>query len=314
MEEDDDKLRSKIRNGCEEVHAPEAFKEKLLSRLMEKSVELKAKTPRKLWTRPYVWVPIAAGALALVIFFAVQGFSGRSPTINVTPPPSSGETSAVLPPTTPSEPSTTAGEPSAPPTSPAIGTPSTQPPPSTEAPSSTEPPTSTEPPSSTEPPPSPTTPPVIARTGTLRILVKDAPPQHDVEYLLVDLSNVHVCKKDITDDSCWTLVTSGPVRFDLIQLKTMDVAAMLGEAELGIGFYGQVRMGVSVVETKIDGNVTTVGVDLPSGTLKLVANFEIKEGQVTELTIDFDVEKSLVFQGNGNINFKPVVKMTVEYE
>ena len=41
---------------------------------------------------------------------------------------------------------------------------------------------------------------------------------------------------------------------------------------------------------------------------------DIREEQLTVVMIDFDVEKSLVFTGQGKVLFKPVVRLDVTYE
>jgi hypothetical protein len=48
---------------------------------------------------------------------------------------------------------------------------------------------------------------------------------------------------------------------------------------------------------------------VPSGVLKLVGTFELEEDVSTIITIDFDLEKSLVARGNDSYQFKPVVKL-----
>jgi len=43
--------------------------------------------------------------------------------------------------------------------------------------------------------------------------------------------------------------------------------------------------------------------------IKLIHPFEIIEGETTELTIDFDAEKSIVKTGNGRYILKPTIKV-----
>ena len=52
---------------------------------------------------------------------------------------------------------------------------------------------------------------------------------------------------------------------------------------------------------------------LPSNELKLVQPFDIEEGQVTVITVDFDAAESVNVTGQDNIIVQPVVKLTVEY-
>lgn len=125
------------------------------------------------------------------------------------------------------------------------------------------------------------------------------------------LSNIRVNTADT--DTGWVDVVAGPKEFDLLQLKTSGVAGLLGQVTLETGHYTQLRMDVEFVSAVIDGQTVTTGVDIPSTVLRLVASFEIRENQLTVLTIDFDADKSLVFTGDGKTIFKPTVSMTVEY-
>lgn len=124
--------------------------------------------------------------------------------------------------------------------------------------------------------------------------------------MLITASSVQVNVQDAEDDSdSWITVVEGPKTFDLVALD--GVEAVLGESELAAGKYGQIRLEVGQVELVTpDGSFTA---RVPGSTLKLVGGFEIEAGAVTGVTIDFDLDRSLVEQGNGGFLFKPVVKL-----
>jgi len=69
-----------------------------------------------------------------------------------------------------------------------------------------------------------------------------------------------------------------------------------------------------------DNTTDNVTADVPSGKLKIVKPFEVKDGWTTILTIDFEGEKSLklpgkdIATGKERALFKPVIKLSVEYE
>ncbi|MCH7593792.1 MAG: DUF4382 domain-containing protein [Chloroflexi bacterium] len=142
--------------------------------------------------------------------------------------------------------------------------------------------------------------------GTIQVRVTDAPG--DATSVLVTVSSVQVNVQGASDDdSSWITVVEGPATFDLVALDGIE--AVLGESELAAGQYGQIRLEVGEVEVITpDGSFTA---RVPSGTLKLVGGFTIEAGEVTGATIDFDLDKSLVEQGNGGFLFKPVVKLIV---
>ena len=156
------------------------------------------------------------------------------------------------------------------------------------------------------PTPAATAAPDEATTGSLQLRVTDAPG--DATAVLVTVSSVQVNVQDASDDdTSWITVVEGPETFDLVMLD--GVEAILGESELATGKYGQIRL--EVVEVEIDTPGGTLTARVPSGTLKLVGGFVIEAGAVTGVTIDFDLDKSLVRQGNGGFLFKPVVKLIV---
>ena len=246
---------------------------------MREGEAIRARKPRKLWSRPLVWATAATAVLALVIMFAVTGVPGQSPLIE---PP----------------------YPSLPDTPPSI----------------TPPPLPTDPAPPADPAP-PTDPAPLPATGFLRILVTDAPPQREVTELHVILSNTRVSKYAADeDDGAWITVFAGEKEFDLIKLRDLDLAEVLGEAELETGEYGQIRLSVEILYARIDGEDVTMGVMLPGGILRLVPDetdetlFEIRGNETTVVTIDFDADKSLVFTGTDLVIFKPVVKLIIDYE
>ena len=121
--------------------------------------------------------------------------------------------------------------------------------------------------------------------------------------------------------------------FNLIGLKYEDIVELLSETELEPGKYTQIRLFVTeasvVIEVESEGDEKSdsdvnnddivepapIDVEIPSGYqtgIKLIHPFEIIEGETTELTIDFDAEKSIIKTGNGNngkYKLKPVIKV-----
>ena len=105
---------------------------------------------------------------------------------------------------------------------------------------------------------------------------------------------------------------------------------LFSEGELASGKYTQIRLFVteasviieveleveeksnSEIDKEIDVEPTPIDVEIPSGYqtgIKLIHPFEIIEGETTELTIDFDAEKSIIKTGNEKYELKPVIKV-----
>lgn len=132
--------------------------------------------------------------------------------------------------------------------------------------------------------------------GTARLSVRmiDAPFPFD----LVDSANVTITRVDVHSETAGSFTVSSDTQsFNLLDLRE-GVSALLGEVEIDAGTYDQVRLEVedaSIVLT--DG--TTFDMKVPSERIKVLLNdLEVGDGEDVTLTIDFDVSKSFVVQGN----------------
>lgn len=163
----------------------------------------------------------------------------------------------------------------------------------------------------TPPAPSPATPlPSVTATGILEVRVTDAPAEYEVSAIYVTIANLEVHRSG--EEADWTMIIEESKTFELLELE--GVEEILGAQEIEVGHYTQIRMDVESVKATIDGKDKDVF--LPSGKLKIVVvgSFEIEAEKTTILTLDFDADKSLVFLGSGEVNFKPVIKLIITEE
>ena len=63
------------------------------------------------------------------------------------------------------------------------------------------------------------------------------------------------------------------------------------------------------MEVEKDGEIVVA--EVPSDTIKLVGTFELAEDEKTFISLDFEVDKSLVERGRQGFLFKPVIKLAV---
>ncbi len=195
--------------------------------------------------------------------------------------------------------------PAAPSTTPTPGTTTPAPAPTTPdttiTPSQTTPPPTPTTPSAT-PTPTPTTPPSTqsAEMGTLTVYVTDPPPP-DMEEILVNIKSLEVHKAG----GAWMTIDEEPQEFDLKVIE--GVQEYLASQDLETGKYTQIRFDVVSVRVKVDGVYHDAKV--PSDKIKLVGTFEVVANEDTEITIDFNGQKSVLVTGNGKYIFKPVVKL-----
>ena len=126
--------------------------------------------------------------------------------------------------------------------------------------------------------------------------------------------------------------------FNLIELKYEDIVKLLSKTVLEPGKYTQIRLFITEANVRVEivneeseekivsdsdvekdiivessDSYKEYNLEIPSNLqtgLKLIHPFEINGGQTTELTIDFDAEKSIIKTGNGSYKLNPTIKVT----
>jgi len=147
-----------------------------------------------------------------------------------------------------------------------------------------------------------------AGTGNLVLQITDK-PDLNIEKADVTLSNVRVHVAGAGNESGWITVVEEPKTFDLVAIK--DVKAFLGEEDLAVGMYTQIRLDVDKALVTING--TEYNLTIPSKTVKLVRSFRIEENKTTTLTLDFDAGQSVHETGqNGQYIMRPTIAVIQE--
>lgn len=127
--------------------------------------------------------------------------------------------------------------------------------------------------------------------GRIIIYLTDAPAKFDAVNITFSEISAHI-------DSEW-------VRIDLQKDSTVNLLdwtngrfIILGQSEVPVGHYTQVRLKIKAAEIIVDNE--TFPLDVPSGAqsgLKFGLYFTIEPGATYELVLDFDVNKSIVTTG-----------------
>jgi hypothetical protein len=157
------------------------------------------------------------------------------------------------------------------------------------------------------PKPTPTPP----QAGVVEVRAMDA-PQTGVSSIVVTTSNIEVHKagasleRGASEDN-WITVVSQEKTFDSVAIQSAEV--FLGQKELEAGLYTQIRLDVTNVKVVLEGKELIA--KLPGEKLKVVSPWEIKPGQKTILTLDFDADKFVVITGKDQAQVKPVIKLEV---
>jgi hypothetical protein len=168
--------------------------------------------------------------------------------------------------------------------------------------------------------------PLLTGEGKGMVVVKitDAPfPVDLVEEALVTIDRIELKKDTVNDDDSDNdsvfVVFEKDTTIDLLQLSN-GVTAIMSKLEIPVGIYTEVRLHVVEASLKIKEVDEPYNLKIPSGTssgikLKIRPALEVKEGEETELLLDFDVSRSFKVIGNDHgkkgikgFIFKPVVR------
>jgi hypothetical protein len=145
-------------------------------------------------------------------------------------------------------------------------------------------------------------------TGIIILGVTDKPDEN-ISSIIVTTNLIEGNVRDTETDnkSGWQTLLDVEKSFDLIEVA--GVEEILGETEIPAATYNQIRMHVKSVVVTLNGQ--NIEAKVPSGIIRLVRPIEVKAGESTVVTFDFDAEKSVVVTGADNIIFKPTVKLLV---
>ncbi len=158
--------------------------------------------------------------------------------------------------------------------------------------------------------------------GRLEIYLTDSSEKYKVNdaetYSAVNITiskiQVHLAGENEEAEGEWIWVLGEESNNNLIIIEELtDNFILLSEVELTPGKYTQIRLFVTDASVYIELGEIGVPVEIPSNLqtgLKLIHPFKIIENGTTELTIDFDADKSVVKTDNEEYILKPVIKVT----
>lgn len=141
------------------------------------------------------------------------------------------------------------------------------------------------------------------KTGYLGVcMVDSSDPKIPSLYVRFDSIDLYNTQKG------WQHTITIPVVYDLVRLGLIEIP-MCGNPELPVGNYEELRMVISEAwisdsdgdhPVEITGNSGFLGFRFKPGTV-------VEENRMIDLIVDFNVEKSIVKDGDGNYRLQPVV-------
>jgi hypothetical protein len=140
--------------------------------------------------------------------------------------------------------------------------------------------------------------PIASRTGTLRIRITDqAFPYNLVRSVKLTASRLEVSR---TINDSYTSIMSGPQTFDLITLQN-GATENLALTSLPSSTYNRIRLTITQVAIELtDGRVMYPMEGDSSKIFEIPSpdGITIRNNQVTDLVIDFDLSRSFIAQGH----------------
>ena len=148
--------------------------------------------------------------------------------------------------------------------------------------------------------------PSLASLGFLQLRASDPPaPSLDNVFVEVDKIEAYLAAGS---ESKWITIVDSPNTFDLLRVE--QIHKFLGQQEIPAGTYTQIGFEISQAVVVAEGAAHLAQV--PSGKLTFYRPFTVKEGQTTVVTIDFEGERSVHLNGEGDYILTPEVKLLVD--
>jgi hypothetical protein len=148
-------------------------------------------------------------------------------------------------------------------------------------------------------------------TARMSVKMVDAPGDYDAVF--IDVQDVVIKYNGGQDEVSIGSVNAGV--YDLLEL-TGGVSVLLVDDEIPAGRISQIRL-ILGENNSIVVNGETHPLSTPSAQqsgLKIQVNETLEGGIFYEFILDFDVEKSIVAQGNGGYSLKPVIRASTVAE
>ena len=158
------------------------------------------------------------------------------------------------------------------------------------------------------------------QNGFLSLSITDAPIDGASE-VWVQFDSVVL--KPASDSEAITLSFNPPMNINLLALQGQNSMQMLLNETLPAGIYDWLRLKITakkdgVLDSYIKLDDSSVHeLDIPSGNesgLKIIGGLEVIANTPNNLTIDFDLRKSVVMTGAGNYILIPVLKLVNDSE
>jgi hypothetical protein len=148
------------------------------------------------------------------------------------------------------------------------------------------------------------------KTGTIWVLVTDAPPEYEMTSIMVTVSGIKVLKAGEGGpggEGEWkTLAVTGANPFELIGLE--GVESLLVMEEIAAGHYTDIHLTIDKYDVVLGATSLDIVVSDP---FEFTRSFEVVSGETVILVFDFDIDKTVAVDAEGKITVKPIDNITL---
>ena len=160
----------------------------------------------------------------------------------------------------------------------------------------------------------------VSKTGILEMHLTDAPGDYQEVNIEIAKIEGHIAIEG--EEGYWEVLKEWPAGYPVNLIELENTSILLASLDLEPNRYTQLRIFLSTDASLVmegeegpEGPTEKVLLEIPSSDntgIKLNHPFEIVEGMVTKLTIDFDARKSIIKTGNDKYKMKPVISLSSE--
>ncbi len=151
------------------------------------------------------------------------------------------------------------------------------------------------------------------KESNLKISVTDSPfPIDSVASAYVTIDRILIKQSGEADNESYVTVTDKDVTVNLLELRN-GITTALANTKVAPGTYKRIRIYVSSAKITLT-NGTEYKLDIPPDKIEVLVKpeFTIDDDSLTELIIDFNLDKSFVVKGSKTdikgFTFKPVIR------
>lgn len=157
-------------------------------------------------------------------------------------------------------------------------------------------------------------------SARLVISMIDSPGDYRAVNIDIQGISVHASADAEEEDGDWIDLEGGDVGVKNILDYTSGTELTLADTDFPVGTISQIRLHLGEnntldIEEENETSIRTEDLKVPSGGssgLKLKVNETLEAGVTYKITLDFDVNKSIVATGNGKYLLKPVIRVITD--